>query len=260
MRQARLFQLALVLTLLGAVVLFAGPAAAKKKATPPNGGPIDELQQQVAALQNSPVQGLSPYVSVVPGEINRLKGPHILFTGANVHVRSGSGATNDNPTKASPPPPLIGLGNLVVGYNDLPSLPDLYPRTGSHNFIVGPVHSYSSWGGLVAGYENKIEGTSCSVTGGNNNTAGTDVFGKASVSGGNGNEATGAFSWVGGGNSNKATGNNAAISGGVGGEASGTAASICGGEFNKAIGIWSAVLGGQFQAANTNFQTIPALP
>ena len=34
-------------------------------------------------------------VSVVDGEINELKGPHFIFEGVNVHIRSGSGSSDD---------------------------------------------------------------------------------------------------------------------------------------------------------------------
>jgi len=55
------------------------------------------LQAAVAALQtgNALVRALVPYVSVVPAPLNGVTGPHIVFEGVNVHIRSGSGATVD---------------------------------------------------------------------------------------------------------------------------------------------------------------------
>ena len=52
MRQARIFLAVLAVALVGAVVRMAGPAPVKA-ASPPNGGPIDALQAQLAALQSA---------------------------------------------------------------------------------------------------------------------------------------------------------------------------------------------------------------
>ncbi len=110
------------------------------------------------------------------------------------------GATNDS---------VPGLGNLVVGYNEVPlgelSVGD---RGGSHNLIVGQEHKYSSFGGLVAGLRNTISGNNSTVRGGNDNTASgptSSVSGgfenlasgfETSVSGGFNHTASGDFDWV----------------------------------------------------------------
>src|SRR2546430_1871826 len=76
---------------------------------------VAALQSQMAPLQNDrvthhdAVMDLAPYVSVDPHPINGVAGPHVIFTGVNVHIRSGSGATEDDTTN---------LGNLIVGYNE----------------------------------------------------------------------------------------------------------------------------------------------
>ena len=54
---------------------------------------------------------LADYVRVVPGDVNGLSGPHVMVEGANFHVRSGSGYTNDGGVPS-------GRGNLIVGYNE----------------------------------------------------------------------------------------------------------------------------------------------
>ncbi|MCW5198701.1 hypothetical protein VU06_03010 [Desulfobulbus sp. F3] len=96
---------------------------------------------------------------------------NIYLTGANLHIRSGSGSTYGA---------LNGLGNLIIGYNENYSPTEDMPvaaRTGSHHLVVGPYHSYSSYGGLVAGYRNTISGISSSVSGGirgKDRQAGTD--------------------------------------------------------------------------------------
>jgi hypothetical protein len=78
----------------------------------------------------------------------------VVITGANLRIVNGLGNTRTT----------NGLGNLIVGYNE--------PRaggneeTGSHNIIVGWQHSFTSFGGLVAGAQNDITGDFASVTGG----------------------------------------------------------------------------------------------
>jgi hypothetical protein len=95
--------------------------------------------------------------------------PTMVFTGVNVQIVSGSGATDGT---------VNGTGNLIIGYNATTTSPT---QTGSHNLVVGDEHTFSSFGGLVAGFENAITGQWASVSGGTGNTAsGLDV----SVSGG----------------------------------------------------------------------------
>ena len=124
------------------------------------------LQFQIEELDTGGESALEGFVTVNNDEMDGLAGPHIIFEGANVHVRSGSGATDDSGV-------LTGLGNLVVGYNEDASLPGEQPenRTGSHNLVVGSEHTYSSYGGFVAGLNNNVSGPSASVSGGGNNTA-----------------------------------------------------------------------------------------
>jgi hypothetical protein len=75
-------------------------------------GLVATLKTQVAALQAK-----LQFVTVENGPINSLAGPHLIFTGANVHIRSGSGETDDGDERDLPP---TGLGNLIVGYNEEP--------------------------------------------------------------------------------------------------------------------------------------------
>src|ERR1700704_5739562 len=70
-------------------------------------------------------------VSRQEGAINGVSGPHLLITGCNVHIRSGSGMTNDDTTN---------LGNLFIGYNEPRDGIDTTNRTGSHTLIIGPEH------------------------------------------------------------------------------------------------------------------------
>src|SRR5207253_2558489 len=114
----------------------------------------------------------------------------------NVHIRSGSGMTNDS----------TNLGNLIIGYNeprDVGLGPDTSNRTGSHTLIIGPEHQFTASGGLLAGFGNTVNGDFASVSGGDNNTAsGLD----SSVSGGVSNTASGDNSSVSSGRMNTAGG------------------------------------------------------
>lgn len=101
------------------------------------------LQSQLATIQDNPVLALGSFVSVESQGLDDLSGPNIIFTGANVHIVSGSNSTyNSN-----------GLGNLVIGYDQMPndsgpSGPHL--RMGSHNLVIGDGHRFNGSGGLVA--------------------------------------------------------------------------------------------------------------
>src|SRR6516164_9107666 len=44
---------------------------------------VNTLQSQLAAVQKNNAFALGPYVSVVPGQVDGVNGPHIYFTGAN---------------------------------------------------------------------------------------------------------------------------------------------------------------------------------
>jgi hypothetical protein len=152
------------------------------------------------------VLALAPFVSLDSGAVDGVKGQNIFFTGANVHIVDGSGATDDNGGALS------GLGNLIVGYDEGAS-----PATGSHNIVCGWDNSFSGDGGLVVGTMNSISGAFATVSGGFGNIASN--YG-ASVSGGSGNTASGWGASVSGGAENTAGGSYTSVSGG-GGEGTG---------------------------------------
>jgi hypothetical protein len=174
------------------------------------------LEARVAALE-----ALTRPMTLVDGPLEGLAGPHLLIQGVNVHIRSGSGVTDD----FDPAPP-TGLGNLIIGYNEAPD--DLAPgdRGGSHILVVGPDHRYRSTAGLLAGTDNTLSGANTSVTGGRGNTAGGFA---ASVSGGQSNTASGDRSTVTGGFQNTASGNVSSVGGGVNNHADGVQVVIGGG-------------------------------
>lgn len=224
-------------------------------------------------------------------QIGSFDGATIQFSGVNVQIVSGSGATHG---------PVNGTGNLIVGYNEgtcvdtlaicasdddcaqtcvdglscsksaLPCTVDtdcstecVRPdQTGSHNLVVGPLHTYPSSGGFLAGLANEATGISASVSGGFGNRASgyhASVSGgsnnvasgsSSSVSGGSANIASVGSTWVGGGQSNTASGLHSSVSGGVFNTASAPHASVSGGQSNTASGFYASVSGGQFNTAS----------
>lgn len=147
---------------------------------------LAELEAKTASMSTTTVDGQ----------------PVVRFSGVNVQVVSGSGATGGVPN---------GTGNLIVGYGETYGTPK--ERTGSHNLVVGPAHSYVGYGGFVAGFDNTVYGAFNSVTGGYGNVALSDY---ASVTGGFSNLAYVTGSTVSGGNSNSAYGIYSTVSGGSG--------------------------------------------
>jgi hypothetical protein len=153
------------------------------------------VNKMLEAKSTTGVPDLEKYVTIDPNPINGVAGPHILITGANVHVRSGAGATDD---RLSAGGRITGLGNLIIGYNEPNSTGS---RIGSHNLVGGSFNSFSSTGGLVFGLQNTLNGPYAAILSGEANTAsGTN----ASVLGGNLNIAAGLRSTVYGGLSNTA--------------------------------------------------------
>jgi hypothetical protein len=169
---------------------------------------------------HSPVFDLEPFVTVDYNVLNALAGPHILFEGANIHIRSGSGSTDDGGTT-----PYYGLGNLIVGYNGY----CCGSRTGSHNLVIGDAHQYTSYGGFVAGYRNILSAKYGSISGGYENTV------------------EGSYTSVLGGHFNTATTLATSISGGLGNWSSNHFSSISGGYQNETLGPTSTVGGGAFR-------------
>jgi hypothetical protein len=182
----------------------------------------------IAALQNSNVMALNPYLSVTavgsPGAVNGVIGPNIVLTGANLQVKS---STSESDTS--------GTGNLIVGWDPGGG----QERGGSNNLVVGYWNNFSSYGGFVAGANNTV----------------SNVCG--SVSGGYANMASGLFASVSGGQSGSASGESASISGGIVNHATGYCCSVSGGGANYAqdaagaVHSYASVSGGYLHTANT---------
>jgi hypothetical protein len=84
----------------------------------------------------------------------------VVITGANLRIVNGLGSTTTT----------NGLGNLIVG-NEPVSFRPVGPRTGSHNGVVGQGNDFSSFGGLMVGFDNEISRGLAAVSGGRNRTA-----------------------------------------------------------------------------------------
>jgi hypothetical protein len=208
------------------------------------------LQSQLAAVQSNHALLLGPFVNVDPNPEIGVIGPNIIFSGANIHIASGSGATNDNGNAT-------GLGNLIIGYDEDPAASPIInvplkpgDRGGSHNLIIGGFNRFTraAFGGVVAGENNSISNEGTVVIAGEVNTASGPL---ASVSGGESNTASGFLASVTGGLENVASGSFGSVSGGQSNTANGfVGASVAGGEANIASGILATVSGGFRNTAN----------
>jgi hypothetical protein len=74
---------------------------------------VSALQCRLAAIETNNSLKLGPFIVFNPCQEKGVIGPNITFKGANIHIVSGSGSTNDNGTPT-------GLGNLIIGYDEDP--------------------------------------------------------------------------------------------------------------------------------------------
>jgi hypothetical protein len=169
------------------------------------------------------------------------KQPTVQFTGINLQVIDGSGTEST----------LNGTGNLILGYDEAPGT-----QTGSHNLLLGGTgDSYTSYGGIVDGYSNKISSGYASVLGGGANT----VWGYAStITGGYANRTTTNYSTVSGGCSNLAGSGTPTLSSGCTAVHPGYFPSILGGMGNQASAENSSVSGGAFNLAGNLYASVSA--
>jgi hypothetical protein len=203
---------------------------------------VHALQSQVAALQSNHALLLGPFVTVDPEPENGVIGPNITFKGANIHIESGSGSTNDNGNST-------GLGNLIIGYDETGTGSNLPPysntsRSGAHNLILGRYNTFNkaAWGGIVGGEGNQLNNYGGLVTGKTNLASGP----YCTVLAGFGNEARGNQSCVVGGLFNLVIGGDSVNVSGVDNIEWGLASATLSGGINEDNGFASAVVGGNF--------------
>jgi hypothetical protein len=229
------------------------------------GLPLSTAQEDTVAGGEKEKKGLAQRVAALETLLKHFsrEGNEVVITGANLHIVNGLGSTDclDDQDNEIPDCP-NGLGNLIVGYNELRG-GDEDVRTGSHNVVVGRFNNFSRVGGLVVGDANTISGPFAVVSGGELNTASGFA---AAVSGGTFNTASGEFSSVSGGIFNTASEASSSVSGGSGNTASGPFASVSGGGFdvffgeegagNTASGEVSSVSGGSGNIASGSFAAV----
>ncbi len=180
---------------------------------------LDELEELLAGVtRQDDFEGLEGYDT-------------LRFSGMNVQIVNGTGTTGGDTN---------GLGNLIVGYNEL-RVAGFDDRSGSHYAVIGRGNNYTSFGGIVAGSGNTVSGSYSSVTGGHLNTASGL---NSSVSGGYTSKAIGYASSVSGGSYNEAIASNSSVTGGYFNKAYGACASISGGSSNIANNDYASILGG----------------
>jgi len=122
-----------------------GPEGEQGPPGPP-GPPGPDVTGQVAALE-SQVAALASRIAALEAKLAHVSvaGNDITISGANLYVNDGTGSTDG---------PVNGLGNVVIGYNELRGAGD--DRSGSHNLVIGSRNNYSSHGGLVAGLQGGV--------------------------------------------------------------------------------------------------------
>lgn len=174
---------------------------------------------QLDGIFDSELWALNPYLTVTGSPL-----PTVLFSGVNVQIVNGQDSTSAMPN---------GLGNLIVGYNEVNTSGSPFcsrgvyldetscrteghtwgtsHKTGSHYVVVGAGNSYTRFGGIVAGWRNASTAAWASVTGGAFNKAAHDY---SAVSGGFGNIAYGLYASVSGGYGGTAAGDYSSVSGG----------------------------------------------
>lgn len=201
---------------------------------------IDDLQARVAALE-----ALLADASL-DEDGNLVIHGSFTVDGGNLRVQDGTGATYSESGAGN------GLGNVIIGYDE----DNGDEKSGSHNLVVGPYHSYAFAGNVVSGYDNTVSATAAAVLGGYGHYVGGDqsvaiggtyatVSGYHSVSlGGNLNTVSGPNSVSVGGFSTDLSGDNSVTVGGFDNTLTGENAAIVAGDHHHLSGAAGAVLGG----------------
>ncbi len=96
----------------------------------------------LSAAELETLKGILPHIKFVASGIGGK--PTVQFSGINVQIVSGSGSTAGA---------VNGEGNLVIGYDENTGG---HAQTGSHDLILGEEQTFTSFGGVVAGFRNTI--------------------------------------------------------------------------------------------------------
>jgi hypothetical protein len=199
-------------------------SASAKNECPTKGGTKYKAEELPGQAELEALDQILPHIKYV--ETGVAGKPTIQFSGVNLQIVNGLGKTES----------VNGEGNLIIGYDEHL---EKFPQTGSHNLVLGLEQSFTSYGGIVAGEFNSIDGPFDSVTGGI------------------GNEASGINTSVSGGDNNVASFVATSISGGAQDIANAEASWVGGGRFNTAAGNFSSVFGGLELTAKREYEAIP---
>jgi len=207
------------------------------------------IAQLLSELDNNDAvkMGKLGYVKIETNEINALKGPHVIFEGVNVHVRDGSGQTRGN-NNGEEGYVMTGLGNIVVGYNELPVNPfyltgeEFSPadRLGFHNLIMGEQNRNKGYGSIIQGYNCIVGSNSAGIS------CDTSMINESwsVIISGNNNAINNYGSVIVGGQENKINSEYAVGVAGYSNIINGPRASTVGGSYNQANGENGSITGG----------------
>jgi hypothetical protein len=215
---------------------------------------VARAQQPQQFLRITPEQSeILSHMSIVyldDGQGGQVK--TIRFTGANVQVVNGLGSTEST----------NGVGNLIVGYQELGNEVDPDDRRGSHYVVVGRRHNYTGFGGVVVGESNRSYAAYASISGGRRNEADGAW---SSVAGGGFNRASAGQSVVVGGAYNWSGSDSTVVVGGegnwaipAGGGGAGNKAVVVGGYDNRSKGQGSVIVGGRYNETTANYSAMLA--
>lgn len=211
-------------------------------------------------LSSTRVVGLTPEQAEILSHMSLVDLPDgqggvvrtIRITGVNVQIVNGLETTEST----------NGLGNLIVGYQELGNEREPDERTGSHYVVVGRRNNYSSSGGVVFGESNIGAGQYATVSGGRRNKADGPW---SSIGGGGFNRASGQQAVVSGGTFNWSGSGSTVIVGGSGNQAipageggAGNEAVVVGGYDNRSRGQGSVIVGGRYNETTANYSSILA--
>lgn len=164
-------------------------------------------------------------------------GTDVIFNGVNLHVRNGTGSTAGLPN---------ATGNLIVGYDEARSVDS--DKSGSHNIIVGRNANYTSYGGIVGGFQNAITGSHAVALSGSGGVASGTY---AAIISGIDAVSSSTTSVVVTGYQNVASGFRSAVLSGWQNDASGSYSAILGGDNNTSTATSSSIGGGTNQTNGT---------
>ncbi len=166
----------------------------------------------IIACLNDDIEELRSYIDRLEAVLQVDDQGDVHFIGANVYVENGLGTTTTT----------NGKGNLIVGYG---MFSDDAALSGSHNLVVGKGNDFESYGGIVAGEQNRVSAPHALVLGGNENIA----AGFAAVALG--------------GIMNEANGDNSLAAGGIGNIANHPFATTAGTHYRSTREVMEAMMG-----------------